>query len=140
MSESIALCSLIVDRQLPNSPEKVWRALTESRLIAEWMMNNDFQPLAGHAFKFRATPVPGWNGIIDCEVLVVEPNERLAYSWSSMGMKSVVAFTLTASEGGTHLLMEQTGFRSIEDAAYKGATYGWQKFLGGLERILGGLN
>jgi hypothetical protein len=64
-------------------------------------MSNDFQPVVGHKFTLRATPVPNWNGIIDCEVLVIEPNSRLSYSWGSMGMKSVVAWTLTPTKGGT---------------------------------------
>jgi uncharacterized protein YndB with AHSA1/START domain len=103
-------------------------------------MQNDFQPVVGHSFNFRATPMPNWNGVIDCEVLVVEPNSRLAYSWGSLGLKSVVTWTLTlAKGGGTHVRMEQSGFRSEEDAYYKGASYGWQKFIGGLERVVAGL-
>ena len=48
-------------------------------------MKNDFQPVVGHRFSFRSTPVPNWNGVIDCEVLVVEPNSRLSYSWGAHG-------------------------------------------------------
>jgi len=99
-------------------------------------MKNDFQPVVGHRFSFRATPVPNWNGVVDCEVLVVEPNSRLSYSWGSMGMESVVAWTLTPTKDGTHVRMEQSGFRSEEDANYKGARYGWQKFIGGLEQVV----
>jgi uncharacterized protein YndB with AHSA1/START domain len=103
-------------------------------------MKNDFQPVVGHRFNFRSTPVPGWNGVIDAEVLVVDPTSRLSYSWETMGMESVVAWTLTPTKGGTHVRMEQTGFRSEEDAAYKGASWGWTKFIGNLERVAGGLN
>jgi uncharacterized protein YndB with AHSA1/START domain len=108
--------------------------------MEEWLMKNDFQPIVGHRFSFRSTPVPNWDGIIDSEVLVVEPNSRLSYTWASLGLKSVVAWTLTPTEGGTHLRMEHSGFRSEEDAAYKGANYGWQKFIGNLERVVGGLD
>ena len=101
-------------------------------------MKNDFQPVVGHRFNFRSTPVPNWNGVIDGEVLVVEPNSRLSYSWGSMGLVSVVAWTLTPAKGGTLVRMEQTGFRSEEDANYKGANYGWKKFIGSLERVAGG--
>jgi uncharacterized protein YndB with AHSA1/START domain len=132
-------CSLVIEKEMPHSPEKIWRALTQSSLMEEWLMKNDFQPVVGHRFSFRATPVPKWNGVIDCEVLVVEPNSRLSYSWASMGMKSVVAWTLTLTKGGTHVRMEHSGFRSQDDANYKGASYGWQKFTGNLERIVGGL-
>ena len=65
--------TLVIEREMPHPPEKVWRALTEGQLIEEWLMKNDFQPVVGHRFKFRATPVPNWNGVIDCEVLVVDP-------------------------------------------------------------------
>ena len=121
-------CSLVIEREMPHPPEKVWRALTESPLIEEWLMKNDFQPVVGHRFSFRATPVPNWNGIIDCEVLVVEPHSRLSYSWGALGLESVVTWTLTPTEGGTHVRMEQSGFPSEEGANYKGAKYGWQKF------------
>ena len=83
-------------------------------------MKNDFQPIVGHRFSFRATPVPNWNGIIDCEVLVVEPNSRLSYGWGSLGLESVVTWTLTPTRGGTHLRMEQSGFPSEEDAELQG--------------------
>jgi uncharacterized protein YndB with AHSA1/START domain len=73
---------------------------------------------------------------IDCEVLVVEPNSRLSYSWGSLGLKSVVTWTLTPTKGGTHVRMEQSGVRSEEDAYYKGASGGWQKFIGSLEQIV----
>jgi uncharacterized protein YndB with AHSA1/START domain len=132
--------SLVIEREMPYPPEKIWRALTEGPLIKEWLMDNDFQPAVSHKFNFRSTPVPNWNGIIDCEVLVVEPNKRLSYSWGTMGMESVVAWTLVPTSGGTLLRMEQSGFGSDQDAAYKGASYGWQKFIGGLERVVAGMH
>ena len=140
MNNTAASRSLVIEREVPHPPEKIWRALTQSALVEEWLMKNDFQPVVGHRFNFRSTPVPGWNGVIDAEVLVVEPNSRLSYSWGTMGMESVVAWTLTPTKGGTHVRMEQTGFRSEEDAAYKGARWGWTKFIGNLERVAGGLN
>jgi len=132
--------SLVIEREMPHPPEKIWRALTQGALIEEWLMKNDFQPVVGNAFHFRSTPVPNWDGVIDCEVLVVEPNSRLSYSWGTMGMKSVVAWTLTPTEAGTHVRMEHSGFRSEQDASYRGANYGWQKFIGNLERVVGGLD
>jgi uncharacterized protein YndB with AHSA1/START domain len=132
--------TLVVEKEMPHPPEKIWRALTQAPLIEAWLMANDFRPVVGHKFTLRAAPVPNWNGIVDCEVLLVEPNSRLSYSWGSMGFKSVVAWTLTPTQGGTHLRMEQSGFPSEEGANYKGASYGWQKFIGSLERVVGGLD
>ncbi|MGD0506772.1 MAG: SRPBCC domain-containing protein [Terriglobales bacterium] len=132
--------SVVIEREMPHPPETIRRALTQNPLIEEWLMKNDFQPVTGHRFNLRATPMPNWNGVIDCEVLVVEPNSQLPYSWGSMGLKSVVAWTSTPTKGGTHVRMEQSGFRSEEDAYYKGASYGWQKFIGSLERVVGGLD
>ena len=128
--------TLVIEREMPHPPEKIWRALTQSPLIEEWLMTNDFQPVVGHRFNFRATPAPGWNGVIECEVMAVEPPSRLSYSWGTLGTKSAVTWTLTPTQGGTHLRMEQTGFRSEQDAAYKGATYGWRKFIGNLEQVV----
>ena len=102
-------------------------------------MDNDFQPVVGHKFSFRSTPVPNWDGIIDSEVLAVEPETKLSYSWLSMGLKSVVLWTLAPTGTGTLLRMEHSGFGSDQDAAYKGANYGWQKFIGNLDRVAGGL-
>ena len=72
--------SIIIERTMPHPPEKVWRALTQSPLIESWLMPNDIQPVVGHRFSFRLPPMPRWNGITDCEVLVVEPNRRLSYA------------------------------------------------------------
>ena len=131
--------SVVIEKELPHPPEKIWRALTQGALIKEWLMDNDFQPVVGHRFSFRAAPMPNWNGIIDSEVLVIEPNRKLSYSWGSLGLESVVEWTLEPTSGGTRLRMEQSGFRDDQEANYRGATYGWQKFLAGLERVVAAL-
>jgi uncharacterized protein YndB with AHSA1/START domain len=130
--------SVVIERTFAHPPEKLWRALTESPLVAQWLMNNDFEPVVGRKFQFRAEPVPNWNGVIDCEVLVVDPLKQPSYSWGALGLGTVVLWTLTPAEEGTHVRMEQSGFGPNQDAAYKGANYGWQKFLGALERVLDG--
>lgn len=131
--------SLVIEKELPHPPEKIWRALTQGSLIKDWLMDNDFEPVAGHKFTFRSTPVPNWNGIIDCEVLVLEPHKKLSYSWGSIGMASVVDWTLSATARGTLVRMEQSGFGPDQDAAYKGAIWGWTKFMGNLERVVAGM-
>ena len=140
MNEPATTRSLVIEREMPHPAAKIWRALTQGALIEEWLMKNDFQPTVGHQFNFRSTPVPGWDGVIDSEVLLIEPNSRISYSWRTMGTTSLVTWTLTPTKAGTHVRMEQTGFRSEQDAAYKGATYGWTKFIGNMERVVGGLD
>jgi uncharacterized protein YndB with AHSA1/START domain len=131
--------SVVIEKELHYPPEKIWRALTEGPLIKEWLMENDFQPVVGHSFTLRMPPMPNWNGIIDCQVLVVEPHKKLSYSWGAFGLGTVVIFTLEPTGGGTLLRMEQSGFRSDQDASYKGAQYGWKNFLGKLEQVVAGL-
>jgi uncharacterized protein YndB with AHSA1/START domain len=131
--------SVVIEKELTHPPGKIWRALTQGPLIKEWMMENDFQPVVGHKFSFRSTPVPNWNGVIESKVLVVEPNKKLSYSWGALGLESVVVWTLVATKSGTLLRMEHSGFRPDQEAAYKGANYGWRKFIGGLERVVAGL-
>ena len=132
--------SVIIEREMPFPPEKVWRALTQPHLIEEWLMKNDFKPVVGHQFNLRAEPRPGWNGVVDCEVLVVEPNKTLSYTWSSgeadLALRSVVTLSLTPSGAGTLLRMEQTGFRPDQKQNYQGAKYGWQHFVATLEQVL----
>jgi uncharacterized protein YndB with AHSA1/START domain len=127
--------SVVVEREIPYPPEKIWRALTQPQLIEEWLMKNDFQPVVGHSFNFRAD----W-GAVDCRVEAVEPNKTLSYTWGAFGLESIVTWTLTPTATGTHLRMEQSGFRPDQQQAYQGAKYGWQKFFAGLERVVGGLS
>jgi uncharacterized protein YndB with AHSA1/START domain len=123
--------SVIVEREVPYAPEKIWRALTQPHLIAEWLMQNDFQPKADHRFRFTAD----WGGV-DCKVLSIEPNKSLSYTWDAMGLESVVTWTLSPSGKGTKLRMEHVGFKPDQNQAYQGAIYGWQNFIGKLEQVL----
>jgi uncharacterized protein YndB with AHSA1/START domain len=136
MTDTAPTRTLVIEREMPHPPEKVWRALTEGHLIEEWLMTNDFKPVVGHRFSFRAVPAPGWNGVIESEVLVVEPHSRLSYSWGTLGLGTVVVWMLTPTVSGTHLRMEQSGFGPDQDANYKGANYGWKKFIGNLEHVV----
>jgi uncharacterized protein YndB with AHSA1/START domain len=134
--------TLVVERVFLHPPEKLWRALTESTLLAQWMLKNNFEPVVGRKCQFRADPVPNWNGLVDCQVLVVEPLQRLSYTWGvgegGGAMQWVVLWTLTPAEGGTHVRMEQSGFAPHQKANYNGARYGWHKFFAALELVLQG--
>jgi uncharacterized protein YndB with AHSA1/START domain len=123
--------SVVVEREIPFPPEKIWRALTQPHLIQEWLMKNDFKPVVGHSFNLSAE----W-GSVDCRVLAVEPNKSVSYTWGALGLESVVTWTLTPTSTGTHLRMEQTGFRPDQQQAFQGAKYGWQKFFAALEQVL----
>ena len=123
--------SVIIERDLPYKPEKIWRALTQPHLIEAWLMKNDFMPVMGHRFELRAE----W-GAVGCEVTTVEPNRTLAYTWAAYGLESVVTWTLSPTATGTHLRMEQSGFRADQQQAYQGAKAGWPQFLGKLEQVL----
>jgi uncharacterized protein YndB with AHSA1/START domain len=122
--------SVIIEREMPHPPEKIWRALTQPHLIAEWLMKGDFKPAVDHRFKFTAD----W-GAVDCQVMAIEPNKTLSYTWAAHGLESVVTWTLTPTGKGTHLRMEQSGFRPDQEQAYQGAKFGWQKFLAKLEEV-----
>jgi uncharacterized protein YndB with AHSA1/START domain len=128
--------SVVVEREFAFPPEKIWRALTQPHLIEEWLMKNDFKPIAGHRFNLQKTPQPDMNIVVDCQVQIVEPNKILSYTWVAYGLDSVVTWTLTPTSTGTHLRMEQSGFRPDQRQAYGGARGGWQQFFANLERVL----
>lgn len=123
--------AVIVEREIPYPPEKIWRALTQPHLIEAWLMKNDFKPVVDHRFKFSAD----W-GAVDCQVLAVEPNKTVSYTWAAYGLESVVTWTLTPTATGTHLRMEQSGFLPEQKQAFGGAKAGWQQFFAALEQVL----
>lgn len=123
--------TVTVEREIAHPPERIWRALTQPELMREWLMQNDFAPQVDHRFTLRGD----W-GSVDCKVLAIEPERSLSYTWSAMGLESVVTWTVTPTATGTHLRMDQTGFGDNQEQAYQGAKYGWQNFFGKLEAIL----
>jgi uncharacterized protein YndB with AHSA1/START domain len=138
MTDTSERRSVVVEREIACPPEKLWRALTKPHLIEEWLMKNDgFEPVIGHRFRLSGD----WGGV-DCEVLAVEPNRTLSYTWNyshedaAYNLKSVVTFTLTPTRTGTHLRMEQEGFRPDQKQALGGATHGWQQHLANLEKVV----
>ena len=123
--------TVVVEREIHHPPEKIWRALTEPHLIEEWLMKNDFKPVADHKFNLRGD----W-GAVDCRVLKVQPLRTLSYSWAAHGLESVVTWTLTPTSKGTNLRMEQSGFRTDQEQFYQGAKIGWANFFAKLEQVL----
>lgn len=109
------LATIEVDEYLPHPPARVWRVLTEPDLMDAWLMPNEgFAPVVGTRFTFRAQPVPQTNfsGLIDCEVLEVEPHRVLRISWASegTGLDSEVTWRLEPEGHGTRMLLTHSGF------------------------------
>lgn len=127
--------SIELECELPHPPERVWRALTESNLVAVWLMENDLRAVVGHRFTFRARPTPGWDGVCYCEVLEVVAPERLSYSWCGgsadrekygAALDTVVTWTLErTSNGGTLLRLVHSGFTEQNNFAYDVMSKGW---------------
>ena len=138
--------AVVVERRVPHTLDKVWRALTQAPLLEDWLMANDFEPRVGHRFTFRMPGMPGWNGVTDCEVLSVVPNEELSYTWNASGeeaatgIRTVVKWTLEAFDGGVLVRMEQSGFREQDQRNFMGAKYGWERNLGQLEAVVARLS
>jgi uncharacterized protein YndB with AHSA1/START domain len=120
---------------IPQPRERVWRAITEPKTLAEWMFPNDFEPRVGHPFTFQVPPNPKMNfeGMtINCVVLECDPPARLAFTWVAGGLDSRVSFRLEPDGAGTKIHFEHSGFDVSQpwgEQAFKGAEYGWAKML-----------
>lgn len=123
--------TLVIEREFAHPPDRVWRALTQSELLAEWIMPNDFRAEVGADFLMNAE----W-GRIEGEVLAVERERVLSYRWNGPGLRSTVRWTLEPTSAGTRLRMEQRGFRPQDTMAWHGARTGWPRFLKSLENLL----
>jgi uncharacterized protein YndB with AHSA1/START domain len=125
---------------LPHAPAKVWRALTEPELLADWLLPvvSDLSVERGAAFTFKAPPKPGWDGTVNCRFLAIEANRKLSYTWVVGDfIDTVVTFTLTPTASGTHLLLVQSGFRPEQKHNFGGARYGWRMMGARLVDLLG---
>jgi uncharacterized protein YndB with AHSA1/START domain len=123
--------SIAFDFDLPHPPEKVWRALTDPALLAEWLLPAvDFKLEPGAAFRFKTQPYPGWDGTVQCRVVEIQPHRKLVYTWSVPFLDTVVTFTLTPTASGTRLSLVQSGFKPDQKREFRGARYGW-KMMGG---------
>ena len=129
--------SIEFEFQLPHAPAKVWRALTDPALLAEWLL-----PAIGHrlergaAFTFQAPPQPEWDGTVACRILEIEAERKLSWSWEAGGVDTVVTFTLEPSGAGTQLSLVQSGFRPDQKRNVSGARYGWKMMGGKLAELL----
>ncbi|MDI3339843.1 MAG: SRPBCC domain-containing protein [Sphaerobacter sp.] len=137
MSETVVL-----ETEVKSPIERVWHALTDPATLSKWMLfkSNDFQPVVGHRFQFR--DAPGWDGVVECEVIEVDKPRRLSYTWMTEGQgnlrhATVINWTLTEVEGGvTRLRLEQRGFRPEATQEIGGAKYSWTAMLDQLQSLL----
>jgi uncharacterized protein YndB with AHSA1/START domain len=131
-SESIAF-----ECDLHHSPAKVWRALTDPTLLAEWLLPvAGLQLEPGAVFTLHAPPQPGWDGVVDCRILEIESERTLRYSWRVGGMDTVVTFTLAPAPTGTRLSLVQSGFTQKQKRNFGGARYGWRMMGAKLDELL----
>ena len=133
--------TVVVERDLPFPPDRVWRGLTQPHLMREWLMKtvDGFSPETGTRFRLAGD----WGGV-DCEVLSAEPPHSLSYRWDhahddpAFDLRSVVTFTLEPTGAGARLRMEQTGFQPGQKQAIGGARHGWNQMFGALEQVVAG--
>jgi uncharacterized protein YndB with AHSA1/START domain len=126
--------SFTMETELPHAPAKVWRALTDPKLVSQWLMPTDISAKRGTKFKFTAKPMPWWDGTLNCEILESVPDKKLSYSWKTgQGadeLDTVVTFTLTpTANGGTKLALVHSGFQSKDTQHFSGIKSGWPKIM-----------
>jgi uncharacterized protein YndB with AHSA1/START domain len=125
--------SVALEFDLHHPPEKVWRALTDPVLLAEWLLPViDLELAPGATFMFKREPIANWDGTVQCRFLEIEPERKLSYTWSvgDMAIDTVVTFTLMPTASGTRLSLVQSGFKREQKQNTGGARYGW-KMMGG---------
>ena len=130
--------SISFELDLPHPPEKVWRALTEPALLAEWLLpavGLELEP--GAEFTFKTQVYPGWDGTVSCRFIEIEPLRKLSYAWTVPFLDTVVTFTLTPTPVGTRLAIVQSGFKPDQKQEFGGARYGWKMMGGRLVELLG---
>jgi uncharacterized protein YndB with AHSA1/START domain len=131
--------SISFEFDLRHSPEKVWRALTDPVLLAEWLLPVvDLRLEPGAAFMFKTQPHPGWDGVVNCRILEIDPHKKLSYAWvvGNMELDTIVTFTLTPTASGSHLSLVQSGFKPEQKQNFGGARYGWKMMGGKLVDVL----
>ena len=134
--------SISFDFELDHPPEKVWRALTEPALLAEWLLPVlDLKLEPGAAFTLKTQPYPGWDGTVHCRMLEIEAHRKLSYAWvvGDMELVTVVTFTLAPTASGTRLSLVQSGFKPDQKRNFGGARYGWRMMGGKLVDLLAGM-
>jgi uncharacterized protein YndB with AHSA1/START domain len=147
VATTAATREIVIDTLFAHPPEKVWKTLTVSELIARWlkMPMTGFAPVKGNRFTYRTTPAGKWDGVIHCEVLEIVPNERLVYSWKgghadNVGygapLDTVVAWTLAREGNGTRVRVVHSGFvLPRNETAFTNMGNGWKKVVATIDTV-----
>ncbi len=129
----------------PHPLQTVWEYITNSELMEQWLMPNDFEPVVGRPFQFKTKPIPSLDidGIFHCTVLEIVPFQKLSYSWKSgpgdgtFTVDSIVVWTLTAKDNGTELTLHHSGFKEIENlSVYAAMNGGWLTNMKKIEELI----
>lgn len=116
------MADILLQNRYDCEPRIVWAALTDPALVPLWTSTGQggrpegFLPVVGTRFRFVGKPVPGWNGIVRCEVLAVDQAHLLSYSWRNKedDNPTQVSYELTPDNVGTLFTYRHTGFRGVE--------------------------
>lgn len=140
MEEKDMTADVILDFHYEAPQEQVWKALTESKLLAKWILDNDFKAEVGYQFNFKGEANEWWDGVITGEVIAVEEPTLLSYSWNSAGEETVITWTLQSDVNNeTDLHFEMSGFSEetkSRPGAIDGAIYSWTEFANKLTKVL----
>jgi uncharacterized protein YndB with AHSA1/START domain len=129
--------SLTLEVGLPHAPEKVWRALTDPDLLAEWLLPVvGLQLEPGAEFTFKTQAYPGWDGTVSCRMIEIEECRKPSYTWTVPFLDTVVTFSLTGVPAGTRLIIMQSGFKAEHRREFGGARFGWKMMAGRLAELL----
>ncbi|MEU6863454.1 SRPBCC domain-containing protein [Streptomyces sp. NPDC046876] len=123
------------DRFIAHPPQAVWRALTEPDLHARWWAAGDVRAEVGHRFTLDMGP---W-GHQECEVIAVDPERMLSYSFAPGTLDTTITWRLVPEGTGTRLLLDHSGFdleSPLARAAYEGMGGGWPAVLERIEPAL----
>jgi uncharacterized protein YndB with AHSA1/START domain len=115
------MAEIVIEREYPHPVERVWRAVTDPELVPRWTATGrggrpvGFEPVAGNRFRFVGRPTPGWDGVVECEVLDVEEPSRLRFSWvgGAGEAPTFVTYRLAPHAGGTRFTYEHVGFTGV---------------------------
>ncbi len=118
------------------SPETVWKYLTTSELMAQWLMKNDFELVLRGKFMFKANPHPDldFDGNVYCEILEIDHAKKLVYSWKSgngmgtLNVDSIVTWILIPKNKGTELILEHSGLDGLKNTMlFQAMNKGWDE-------------